>query len=293
MGDIVSLKYDFSFKHLFLNEEVRRYFISDALGIPVEEIRSVRLANTFLWKQFRRQKQGILDMLLELGGGSRVNVELQIKMLSYWDRRSIFYLAKLFVENMLVGQDYRKLKRCVCISVLGFNLDEEPAYHRVYRLRNEAGEEFSDLLEIQVIELNKMLNGQDRMDDWIRLFNVKTEEELNMLESKTGNPGILEAIKEVRVMSLGKRWKAMYDAHLKQIRDQNARDDYVRNEGREEGGEIKMIQLIQKKLQKGRTAQEIAEDLEEPLENVERIRDAVERCGSEDAERIYEFMRNR
>ena len=48
MGKIVSLKFDFSFKHLFLNEEVRRHFISDILGIPLEEIREVRLANTFL-----------------------------------------------------------------------------------------------------------------------------------------------------------------------------------------------------------------------------------------------------
>ena len=50
MGKIVSLKFDFSFKHLFLNEEVRRHFISDVLGIPLEGIREVRLTNTFLWK---------------------------------------------------------------------------------------------------------------------------------------------------------------------------------------------------------------------------------------------------
>ncbi|MCI8462837.1 MAG: hypothetical protein HFG25_07865, partial [Lachnospiraceae bacterium] len=56
--EIVSLKYDFSFKHLMLNEKVRKYFISDVLGIPVEEIRSVRLSNPFLWKRYRKQKQG-------------------------------------------------------------------------------------------------------------------------------------------------------------------------------------------------------------------------------------------
>ena len=235
MGRFVSLRYDFSFKHLFRNEEVRKYFLSDVLGIPVEKIRSVRLVNTFLWKQYRRQKQGILDVLMELDDGSRVNVELQIKALSYWDKRSVFYLSKLFTENLLVGQDYRKLKRCVCISILGFNLDDSPSYHRVYRMRNETGEEFTDLLEIQVIELNKALSGRDRMDDWITLFNADTEEDLKMLEAKTKNPGILEAIKEVRLMGLGRVLKAVYDDHMKQIRDQNARDDYVREEGRAEG----------------------------------------------------------
>ena len=47
MGKFVSLKDDVSFKYLFLNETVRLHFISDALGIPPEDIRSVRLANTF------------------------------------------------------------------------------------------------------------------------------------------------------------------------------------------------------------------------------------------------------
>lgn len=144
MGQIVSLKYDFSFKYLFLNEEVRRHFISDALG---------------------------------------------------------------------------------------FNLDESPEYHRIYRLRDETGNEFSDMLEIHVIELNKQLTGTGRMDDWIRLLNVKTKEELDMLKASTKNIGILEAIKEVRVMSLGKTLRLLYEARQKEIRDRSAREDYVRSEG--------------------------------------------------------------
>jgi len=43
----VSLKNDFSFKHVMRNEEVRKHFVSDVLGIPPDEIKSVRLANTF------------------------------------------------------------------------------------------------------------------------------------------------------------------------------------------------------------------------------------------------------
>ena len=235
MGKIVSLKYDFSFKYLFLNEVVRRHFISDALGIPLEGIRSVRLANTFHWKRYWKQKQGILDVVVELNGDSKVNIELQIEMLSYWDKRSLFYLSKLFTEGLLSGQKYDKLKRCICISILGFNLDERSEYHKVYRLRDETGYEFSDMLEIHVIELNKSLSGNHRMDDWIRLFNAKTEEELEMLEAGTKNLGILEAIKEVRVMSLRKNLRLIHEARLKEIRDRDAREDYVRKEGWNEG----------------------------------------------------------
>lgn len=91
------------------------------------------------------------------------------------------------------------------------------------------------MLEIHVVELNKMLSGTDRMDEWIRLFNAKTEEELEMLEASTNNLGILDAIKEVRIMSLRKNLRLWHEARLKEIRDRDAREDYVRKEGRSEG----------------------------------------------------------
>ena len=53
--NIISPKYDFSAKELFSIEMIRKYFISDVLDIPVEQIHSVRLSNTFLWKRYRRQ----------------------------------------------------------------------------------------------------------------------------------------------------------------------------------------------------------------------------------------------
>lgn len=235
MGEIISLKYDFSFKYLFRNEKVRRYFISDVLGIPPEAIRSVRLGDTYLWKKYWRQKQGILDVAMELNDDGKVNIELQVEMMSYWDRRSLFYWSKMFAEGLLAGQKYRKLKKCICISILGFKLDSRPEYHKVYRLRDGTGHEFSDMMEIHVIELNKPLNGAGRVDDWIRLFNAGTEEELDMLEADTKNPGILEAIKEVRVMSLRKTLRMMHEAKLRELRDRDAREDYVRAEGRVEG----------------------------------------------------------
>ena len=230
---IVSPKYDFSFKQLMQNEEVRKYFISDVLGIPAAEIRSVRLASPFLWKRYSGQKQGILDVRVELNDDRMVNIELQIKMLACWDKRSLFYLAKMFTEELLVGEQYHRLKKCICINLLDFNLDEDPEYHRIYRLRNEKGQEYSDLFEMHVIELGKQLKGTEPVDEWIRLMNVRTEEELEMISAK--NPGLLEAVKEVKVMSLRKGLRALYEAHLREIRDRNARDAFVREEGRAEG----------------------------------------------------------
>ena len=67
-------------KELFRNDTVRRYFISDILGIPLHLIRSLRLKNTFLWKRRRREKLGILDVVVELNDDTVIDIELQAKV---------------------------------------------------------------------------------------------------------------------------------------------------------------------------------------------------------------------
>ena len=63
--------------------------------------------------------------------------------------------------------------------------------------------------------------------------------------------------------------------------------------GRSQGGNIKLIDMVCQKLRKRKTLKTIAEELEEPLENVERICAAVEKCGLEaNAIEIYEQMQN-
>ncbi len=42
---------------VFSYENVRKQFLSDVLGIPLREIREVRVATPFLWKRHARQKQ--------------------------------------------------------------------------------------------------------------------------------------------------------------------------------------------------------------------------------------------
>ena len=230
---IISPKCDFCMKELFENETIRKYFISDVLGLPVEEIKSVRLMNPFLWKRRQEQKQGILDVLLELNDLTKINIEIQRKSLSYWDKRQVFYLAKLFTADLRVGEDYKRAKRCVSISILDFNLTDRAEYHNVYLLRDEKGNVFSDILEIHTLELRKKLTGQGAVEEWLRFFNVEREEDLDMI--KTRNEGLREAVKELRVMSLRKRLQMRYEAHLKMIRDRNAREDYLQNEGMQQG----------------------------------------------------------
>lgn len=247
----VKAKYDFVFKELMRNETVRQYFVADVLGIPAEQVRTTRLLNTFLWQQYRSQKLGILDVLVELENGTRVDIEIQVRRVRHWDRRAVFYLSKLYADNLRRGEDFAGARRTITINLLDFNLNDDEKYHRVYRLRSEDGEELTDIVELHVIELCKKLSGQDAVDDWIRLLNACTEEELTMIGTK--NAGILEAVKELRTMSFGRSLRAWCESRLKYERDRRGELDYARDEGNGQGQRL-MMELYRRLKEENRLA---------------------------------------
>ncbi len=230
---IISPKYDYVVKELFRDETILRYFISDVLGIRQESTRSLRLRNTFLWKRHKKQKLGILDVVVELNDDTKIDIELQAKVCDSWDKRQLFYLSKLYTEDLQSGQDYSHLRKCVGISILDFNLSNRKKYHTVYYLMDEEGNKLSDMLEVHVLELNKKLTGQGEVDDWIRFFNIRTEEDLKMI--KTKNLGILKAIGELERLSMSNPLRLRYEAYLKRVRDDRAWRIYVWKEARAEG----------------------------------------------------------
>ena len=62
-------------------------------------------------------------------------------------------------------------------------------------------------------------------------------------------------------------------------------------DGEERGMMLKQIEVVLRKIQKGKSAEIAAEELEEPLENVEKIYTAFHQCGTEaDSLKIYEYL---
>ncbi len=288
-GTFISPKSDLAFKELMRCEEVRRHFISDVLGIPLEEIKSVRLENTFLSRRSRKEKQCILDVRILLNDNSRINVELQIRRLAHWDKRSLYYLSKMYTEGLFNGQRYDKLKRCIVISILDFTGDENPGYHKIYHLRDQEGRLYSDQFEVHIIELNKKLAGSE-VDDWIRLFRVESEKELKEMQS--GNAGVMRDVEEVRMMNLRKWFRMMHEARLKAQRDQWAIEDAIKvdswNEGWSEGREqgIAIGEISGSLYRSRQVILDLLEDLGDIPEDIQR-----RICTEEDADILRKWLK--
>lgn len=260
---IVPLKYDFCIKEIMDNEIVRKHFISDVLNIPLEDIKDVRMVNTFLWKRFRKQKQGILDIQLELNDNTKINIEMQVEQKAHWKTRTVFYLAKMFTADLRRGEAYKKAKKCIAITVLDFNVIQNEEYHNVYLLRNAQSDIYTDMLELHTIELKKAPNREQPvpLDEWHSLFNAETEEELDMIQSKTKNLGIIEAIKELKEVSLTDRLRMEHEQRLKAKRDREAEDEFVYLQGKDEGIKEGIQSFINAFRRNGYTDEQIAAEL--------------------------------
>ncbi|MDE7206825.1 MAG: Rpn family recombination-promoting nuclease/putative transposase [Lachnospiraceae bacterium] len=269
---LIPLKYDFCIKEVMDNEIVRKHFISDVLEILIENIKSVRIASPVLWTRRKKEKLGILDVQLTMNDSTKINIEMQLKHHPHWENRTVFYLAKMFTADLRRGEKYKRLKKCVAITILDFKLDNRKEYHNVYMLRDKDGDLYTDILELHTIELTKPPNREkpNPLDEWHSLFNAKTEEDLDMIKRKTRNLGIIEAIKELKTMSLSDRLWYIHEQRLKEKRDR----EWIEDEMYEEG--------LQKGIEKGRET--------EKEKNINSFVKSFRRNGHTDKQIVSELM---
>ena len=265
----ISLKEEFAFREVFALEPVRKQFVSDVTGIPQDTIKEIRIVSPFLRKRFKKQKLGILDLALTLNDDTKLDIEVQLRPQRFWIKRNLFYLAHLYADELWIGENYDKLKKSITISILDFRLIAGQQYHSVYTLKDRNGKELTDLFEVHIIELKKTLTGDNPIDSWIRLFNAETEEDLQMV--KNINIGVSQAVEALKRLSLGRSARWHFEQSLKAKRDRWAEDEYVREQGREQGALMRDQQLIKVWLQKGYSVEYIAELLDEEVDSVRQM----------------------
>ena len=97
-------KIDFAFKEIMMNEQARIGFLAAMLGLDPAEIRETKILNTNLRKEHEDDKQGILDVRVLLNDDTEIDIEIQLSPLSVWADRSLFYMSKMFTEQIHAGR---------------------------------------------------------------------------------------------------------------------------------------------------------------------------------------------
>ena len=230
-------KVDICFKGLMNNPKVRKGFIAALLQKDPETIRETELLPTVLRQDYPDEKLGILDVRVKMEDGTQLDMEMQVTYFEYWDARSIFYLSKMFTDQLKKGEPYENLKKCIHVSILDFTLFEDAECYRCITFCDrKTGKEYTDLLEIQVLELCKIpkeLESETDIIKWMRFMNGKSRKEFEDM-AKT-DEYLDEACRELERMSADEQAKLEYEARERAIRDYNSQMSSALRRGREEG----------------------------------------------------------
>lgn len=248
---------DWCFKELMRNPKTRQGFIAVLLKIPPEEIGETILIKNELSKQFEEEKLGILDVHVCLQNGVQLDMEMQVVYMKHWDQRQMYYLSKMFVDQLHKGEGYDQLQKCVQVGILNFTyFKEDHVCYRSFHFRqDDTNELYSDKMELQVLELTKIPKGYQAPDgiiSWMKFFRGSNKKEMEKLAKE--NPYLEEAYEDLLKMSQDEDKRREYEARERAIRDyqyfQQAAERALK-EGHEKGREQGFQQGIQQGIQQG------------------------------------------
>ena len=290
---IMSPTNDFCFKELMQNPKIRKGFIAGILKKTPEEITETILLPAETRRDYADEKLSILDVKVLLTDGTRMNLEMQVAYFGSWDKRVLFYLSKLYTEQIQKGDDYEKLKKCIHVGVLDFIRfpESEECYHKINLCNCKSGEIYTDLLELHILELPKLPKVRAKLEQgelvsddemvlqWMEFFSCKTQEDFETMAKQ--DEYMEEAVNTLFKLSADEQKRVDYEAREKAIRDDRAKLDWATKVGFDEGlakgladgkteGLAMAGKIVRLKLA-GKTPEEISTACNLPLEQVKEI----------------------
>lgn len=243
MEKLLDPKIDFIFKNIFGNKTSSNILISllnAILGYKKEgkKITEITIDDSFIKKENIDDKFAILDIKATLNDGTRVNIEMQIVDQYDMKKRSLYYLSRLYSEQLKQGDEYRKLNGAIGINILNFNLLNNDRYHNHYLFKeNETNEIYTDLMQIHIIELPKFNKNpneiKDELESWVEFLKEPSTEVVNMLSKQV--PEIIEAFEVLKVVSSNEETRRDAEIRIKAMSDKASSLAGAKEEGLQQG----------------------------------------------------------
>ena len=270
MKKTLSPKLDVVFQALFGevgSERITKNFLETILNKKIEKIDLSK--NPILRREFKDDKLGVLDILAELDGKEKCNIEMQLVNSKSIIERILYYWSRLYSRQIKIGQDYNLLERTIIILITDFKIEslEELDYHSRWKImEDKQGKKIilTQKLEIDIIELPKIIGKekeQDNLLDW--LYFLENPKSRRVTEKMEENKEIKEAVEKLDSLSEDERMQRIADLREKAILDEKAiyakgLDDGIK-EGLEKGKEKEKLEIAKKLKKEGMNTELIAE----------------------------------
>mgnify|MGYP004608863287 CR=1 FL=1 len=231
--ELLSKTNDKVFKEIFTrNKSCMADFLKCILNIPDEEFDDLEFLDTHTRKGSPLDGEYILDIKVKTKSNI-IDVEMQVKRSPILEQRIIVYLANMVKDQSCDGFKYKDIKKSVSVIIAAeHNITEDGRYFHKYNMRDEKDNSmFTDLLEVDLLELKKLPKTDDGTDlwDWLRFIKTNNEEEMEMLAQE--NPEIEKAYDALQDLSNDEVLR-----HEAQQREMYLQNEMAINEERYEQG---------------------------------------------------------
>ena len=268
----ISPRVDLAFKKIFGVEENKDLLISliNAIVCQDDQVEDITLLNPYNPKNFRQDKLSILDIKAKGIDGKRFNIEIQISDEADYDKRALYYWAKLYTQQLKVAEDYSKLSKAIGIHILNFtSIVEAKNYHNVFHItEKENGFAYFKDLELHTIELNKFTEDaseeladivsktKNALDVWVAFLTRHDLLKADRLPKELDNDTMKKALHVLDVLNFSEEERELYEDHLKWLRieantlkkaTEKAREEAL-TEGISIGVEKTAINMLKQKL---------------------------------------------
>jgi predicted transposase/invertase (TIGR01784 family) len=312
MADQISPRVDIAFKKIFGVEENKDLLIAliNSIISAEDQIESVILLNPYNVKNFKNDKLSILGIKARSCAGTYFNIEIQISDEADYDKRALYYWAKLYSEQLAKGDDYSKLNKTIGIHILNFtSIPLAKKYHNIFDLKEKnSGFQYFKDIELHTIELNKfeantnhdkkhnlskteeldnmLLSVKTALDMWIAFLTRHDLLDKSKLPKELDDANIQKALNVLDEMNFTPEEREAYEAHLKWLRVEASALKKMGAksfaEGKAEGEKNKEVAvdkakkstaltIARKMIVKGNSVEEIMEMTELSREEIEAI----------------------
>mgnify|MGYP001042248074 FL=1 len=253
------------------SENITKDFLEKILKRKIEKISLDK--NPILRRELKDDKLGVLDIVTELDGKEKCNIEMQLIDKNNIIERMLYYWSKMYTKQIKAGDDYNKLEKTIVILIADFNIKglEEVEYHSTWKIIETNSVKkliLTDKFELDIIELLKIKgreNEKDQLLDWlIFLENPESERVTRKMEE---NENLKEAVEKLDRISEDEKMQRIIELREKAIRDEHA----IYAKGVDDGIEKGIMKIAKSMLKKGMNVSDIIEITGLTKEEIEKL----------------------
>lgn len=285
----IPLTHDYMFNAVFRHDlYALKGLLAARLGIDPEGIAGLQVLNPMEPGSGVDDKDIILDVKARLEGGTLLDIEMQVAHYDYLPDRFLYQLCRVFAGSLPKGTDYGGLPAVVHIAIL--NCDLFPAgdprntddFLREFYLQDVKHHQiYTGNFRLDVVSLKYLENADDKEDPnglyrWGRLLKAATWEELKMIAAdntymESAALGVCALCHDPKFVAECERRflnELEYNSRMAEASRKGMKSGMEqgiqqgRKQGIQQGISMHLIDLVCKKLEKGKSPEEAADELE-------------------------------